>query len=123
MTKKTKQIKKDISWPSDAELRRVKKSLSSPNALISRNVPDDAPLADRAKFQLCQAILKYKFDLELSSVELSKVLDCPTSRVSEILHCRIEKFTVDRLLSYYERLGYNESFSKRLPLVLQGLRV
>lgn len=121
MTKR-KSKKLNEAWDQIPEVIEMSRFLSSPDTMVSFNVPSDAPVADKIKFELCQLILKFKLKHRLSSVKLASLLDCPPPRVSEILHCRIEKFTIDKLLSYYEKLGFKENPKERNLLSLAGFR-
>ncbi|KLL01793.1 MAG: hypothetical protein MRERV_96c005, partial [Mycoplasmataceae bacterium RV_VA103A] len=53
---------------------------------------------------LCKKILTYQIKHNLSDIELTNKLDLSQAETEDILFCEIEKFTLDRLLTYTERL-------------------
>jgi predicted XRE-type DNA-binding protein len=59
---------------------------------------------ERAKYKLCQLIAKYHGEHELTQRQLAKNLDIDEARISEILRGRITSFTVERLMSYAQKL-------------------
>lgn len=89
--------KKD-NWPSEAELRIMRKRLSK--GMASRMLPDDASLVDKIKFSICAEILKYKLKNELTQRQLAEMIGENESLVSKVVHYHIDQFTIDRLLKY-----------------------
>jgi len=59
---------------------------------------------ERAKYQLCQLIGKYQREHGLLQKEIAEKLGVDESRISDILRRKIESFTLDRLISYAEKL-------------------
>ena len=94
-------------FPSDAELRRMRTKLSRGRA--SFVLPPDASSVDRAKYEVCRQILLYMHAKGLSQRELANKMGIPETRVSEVVHYHIRKFTLDRLLGYLEKLNPNLS--------------
>jgi predicted XRE-type DNA-binding protein len=90
-------------FPSDEELSRVRKKLSRGRA--SFVLPPGASSVDRAKYEVCRQILLYMHAKGLSQRELASKIGIVETRVSEVVHYHIWKFTLDRLLGYLEKLN------------------
>lgn len=101
-----KKIKK---FPKASELDKMEKVLS--NSSGSYILPPDAGAVEKAKYDVCKHILVFMHKKGLSQRQLAKKMDIPETRVSEIVHYRIGKFTLDKLVSYYEKLNPKVSLS------------
>jgi predicted XRE-type DNA-binding protein len=93
---------------SDQELKAVRKAMRGVRG--TEHLPTDATALDRAKHNLCRQFLIYMRKKEISQRKLAELLDVPESRISEIVHYRIGKLTLDRLVRYYERINPNANF-------------
>jgi len=102
---KTKKKK----FPSKKELYRMEKVLA--NTEGSYILPPDAGAVEKAKYDLCKHILIFMHTKGLSQRQLAKKMSIPETRVSEIVHYKISKFTLDKLVSYYEKLNPKVSLS------------
>ena len=92
-------------FPDEATLKRVREKLSDPNYTNGNlALPADASGVDRAKYQLCQLIAKYQREHELMQKDVAAQMGVDESRISDILRGKIESFTLDRLISYAEKL-------------------
>lgn len=95
--------KEKNTFPSDEELKRVRKKLSRGRA--SYVLPPDASSVERAKYEVCRQILLYMHAKGMTQRELAAKMGVAETRVSEIVHYHIWKFTLDRLLGYLEKLN------------------
>ena len=95
-------MKREVRWPSEEELRSVRRKLA--RAKGSYSLPPDANALDKAKYKMCERFLVYMREADLSQRQLAIKIGVPETRVSEIVHYRIWKFTLDRLIGYYEKL-------------------
>ena len=93
------------NWPSEAELKRIRKQLSRVKGV--ELLPPDATAIDHDKWDLCAEFIKYKHSENITQVELARRLSVSEARVSEIVHYRIRKLTMDQLLKYFERIRPN----------------
>ncbi len=102
MATKKNPVKK---FPSASTLKKVRDKLSD-LAYSGGNIalPEDASEVERAKYKLCQLIAKYHREHELTQRDLAKKLEVDEARISEILRGKISGFTVDRLMSYAQKL-------------------
>jgi predicted XRE-type DNA-binding protein len=102
MAAKKNPVKK---FPSAATLKKVRDKLSDPEYRGGNiALPVDASEVDRAKYKLCQLIAKYHRERELTQRQLANKLEVDEARISEILRGKISSFTVDRLMSYAQKL-------------------
>lgn len=87
-------------FPSEKELKVIRKQMSRVKG--SRSLPPEATPLDRGKYQVCERILLYMKKKKLTQRELARELNTSETRVSEIVHYRIEKFTLDRLVAFLQ---------------------
>lgn len=93
------------NFPDEKILRRVREKLSDPDYQGGNlALPEKASEVDRAKYQLCQLIAKYQRENNLLQKQVAEKLEIDESRISDILRGKIESFTLDRLMSYAEKL-------------------
>jgi predicted XRE-type DNA-binding protein len=71
---------------------------------INRALPPNANSLQIAKYKLCKQMLVYQKENKLSDEEIAKRIKLSVAEVEDILFCEIEKFTLDRLVEYAERL-------------------
>ena len=100
-----KSLKRKTVFPDEVTLKRIREKLSDPKYQGGNlALPEKASEADRAKYQLCQLIARYKREHGLLQKEIARKLGVDESRISDILRGKIESFTLDRLISYAEKL-------------------
>ena len=92
-----------VPFPSEEKLKQIRKE--SKKWKGSYVLPVNASAVDQAKYDVCEKILIYKQRKELSQRELAAKMEIPETRVSEIVHYRIWKFTLDRLMDYYQKIN------------------
>ncbi len=78
-------------------LDKIKKGKVRPILLLDK----DASPIDKIKFNICQQIIKFKRDYDYNSKNLSEMIGVGPAVISRILHCQIDRFKIDSLLSYY----------------------
>jgi len=71
---------------------------------INRSLPPNATPLQVAKHKLCKQMLAYQIRNNLTDKKVAKKIDLSQAEVEEILFCEIEKFTLDRLMTYANRL-------------------
>jgi predicted XRE-type DNA-binding protein len=89
-------------FPSEQELNSIRKKLAKVKG--SQGLPPDATALDRAKYDVCEQILIFMKKKKMSQKELAKELNTSETRISEIVHYRIDKFTLDRLISFLQMI-------------------
>ncbi len=93
-----------MSYPTQDEIAKVLDLIEKGRIKATRLIPPNAPLPDQVKFALCQKMLKFKRVHGYSNKELASLIGVTPAVVTRILHCHIERFKIDSLLSYYECL-------------------
>ena len=93
----------------NAEKQKFKeflKKVEDPNYQreINRALPPNANSLQVAKYKLCKQMLVYQQENKLRDEEIAKKIKLTVAEVEDILFCEIEKFTLDRLVEYAERL-------------------
>src|SRR3954453_2825074 len=67
-------------------------------------LPRNATSLQKVKYELCKQILIYKQDNNLSVEEIAERINLTTSETKDIFFYHIDYFTLDRLITYAERL-------------------
>lgn len=89
-------------FPSEHELKQIRKNTAKKKG--SKGLSIDATALERAKYDVCEEILIYMKKKKMSQRELAAILETSETRVSEMVHFRTEKFTLDRLIGYLQML-------------------
>jgi predicted XRE-type DNA-binding protein len=89
-------------FPSEATLRKMDKKLK--RGVFTATLQPGASASEQFKFALCKEILCHMKDERLTQRELAHQLGVHESRVSEIIHYKVAKVSVDRLMQYLEML-------------------
>ena len=74
------------------------------NQEVNYDLPENPTPLQVAKFDSCQRILAYQQDNDLSDEELAERVNLSIPKLEEVLFCQIEKFTLDRLMTYANSL-------------------
>ena len=61
-------------------------------------------LVDQIKYQLCAQIVRYHLGNEIPQADLAKTLGVDAPEMSRLLHYKIDRYTIDRLIRYVEIL-------------------
>jgi|SRR5581483_3241829 len=101
-TKKTVKSSKSTKEQFKRYLERVEDPKN--NQEVNYDLPENATPLQVAKFDICQKILAYQQDNDLSDEKLANRINLSIPELEEILFCQIEKFTLDRLMSYANSL-------------------
>ncbi|MBY0315024.1 MAG: helix-turn-helix domain-containing protein [Bdellovibrionales bacterium] len=91
-----------MRYPSQKKVKQVLKKLKRTSGTLMVG-PSSSP-AEKFRWDLCQKLVIYMVENNLSQVALAQVLDIDQSRVSEIVNHRIDKVSTDRLISYNEKI-------------------
>jgi hypothetical protein len=57
-------------------------------------------LLEKTKYELCQKVLTYHLDKDLNTDETAKKMKLSKAETEDILHCRLDYFTLDRLTTH-----------------------
>jgi predicted XRE-type DNA-binding protein len=91
-------MKKTQKFPSEKELKRVRKLLNKGRA--SRPLPPDASPVEKLKYLLCAEFVKYINQKKISQKEFAMQLGIDEALMSKLLNYVYDEFTIDRLFKY-----------------------
>ena len=74
------------------------------NQEVNYDLPENPTPLQLTKFAICQNILAYQQDNNLTDEELADRINLSIPELEEVLFCQIEKFTLDRLMTYANSL-------------------
>lgn len=93
---------KKYIYPSEAALKKMDKKLAKTHGSV--NLPPNASPVDALKHELCAEFVRYLMQHKLSQRELARAIGLAEPRVSEILHYRHGRFTIDHLMKYLAKI-------------------
>ena len=79
--------------------------ISKGNAFDDLGLSPELTAVEKLKYEVHKSILEAAKKTKLSPREIEKLIDKPQPRVSELLNGKITKMTLDKLVSYLEKLG------------------
>ncbi|MCE8167800.1 MAG: hypothetical protein I3273_04295 [Candidatus Moeniiplasma glomeromycotorum] len=90
----------------DKEFEKILQEAEDPKNIGwgSWALPRNATSLEKTKYELCQKILAYQQDNNLSDKELDKRIDLQWEEIEDILFCRIKKLTLDKIVSSINQL-------------------
>src|SRR5436190_14353460 len=88
------------------DFKKYLEELDNPknNQEVNYALPENPTPLQVAKFEICQEILGYKLDNNLTREQVAERIDLSKAEAEGILFCRIEEFTLDRLVEYASKL-------------------
>ena len=89
-----------VRYPDEKDLKEMFENLSSDEVIGSTVIPKNAPEGDKIKYKLCGKILEYKISNNLTQKELAEKIGLDEPETSRVLHYKIERYSIERLLSY-----------------------
>ena len=103
MTKKNKSTNQS-QYP-DSEFKEYLNQLSSPNYQGGSWVlPKNPTPLEKSKYEICREILIYQRKYKLTDEEIAKQIELTLPETEDILHYRFNCFTLDRLITYANKL-------------------
>lgn len=103
-------MKKDNSTDQNSKKKSFQthlQEIESPEydgADASWGLPENPTTLEKTKYEICEKILGYQQDNNLTDEEIAKKIHLTTSETRDILYCHIDYFTLDRLITYAGRL-------------------
>ena len=89
-----------VRYPEEKDLKEILKKLSSDDVIGSTVIPKNASAGDKIKYKLCGKILEYKLAKNLTQKELAEKIGLDEPEISRVLHYKIERYSIERLLGY-----------------------
>ena len=101
-----KEISKKNPTNSEQEFEQILQELESPNYAGEGfwSLPENPTTLEKGKYDICQKILAYQQKHKLTDKEVAKRINLTTGETEDILFCRIDYFTLDRLITYANEL-------------------
>ncbi len=98
------------NWPDEKKLAEIRERLSSNEIMGSTVLDASAPLVDRIKANICSKIIQYQLETQITQKDLAVKLHVDEPEMSRIIHYKLERYSIDRLLGYLEILYPNLKF-------------
>jgi len=100
-----KNLNKKPIFPNEEEIERVTNYFSDPNCKeINIGLSPNVTELDKAKYNICQSISRYKRINKLTPSELAKKIRISKEKTDDILFGRISNFNFEELVSFAEKL-------------------
>jgi len=97
-----------MRYPSKKKLEEMDRKLKDVEGTLMVG-PSSSPV-EKFRWDLCQNLVKYMTEKDLSQVEFAKLLGIDQSRVSEIVNHRVDRVSTDKLISYNETINPKVEF-------------
>ena len=107
MKKTEKKTNKSLIDLEKEEFEKYLQKVEKPDydgADISWDLPENATTLEKSKYELCEKMLIYQQDNNLTDEEISDKIKLTTAETRDILYCHIDYFTLDRLITYADKL-------------------
>ena len=91
----TRKLTKD-----EIELDKKVKAKFKNESFGSIGLSPDASEIEKMKFSIARDIIIFKMKSEISQTDMAKIMGVSKSRISEILHYRLSKYSLDTLIKY-----------------------
>lgn len=96
---------KKVTKTDKEEFAEYIKQLESPNYQGgSWHLPKNATPLEKSKYEVCREILVYQKKNKISDEKLAQQMELTLAETEDILYYRITHFTLDRLLTYANKL-------------------
>jgi predicted XRE-type DNA-binding protein len=101
-----KEINKKNLTNSEQKFEQVLQELENPNYIGEGfwSLPENPTTLEKSKYEICQKILAYQQKNKLTDKEIAQRINLTTGETEDILFCRIDYFTLDRLITYANEL-------------------
>ena len=101
-----KRVKKTSSKLTQKErFRKYLERVEDPNYQGgSWALPENPTTSERTKYEICEKVIRYKRNNKFTTEKLAHQIQLSKAETEDILYCRIDYLTLDRLLSYTDKL-------------------
>ncbi len=94
-----------MNYTNEELLKRIEKAKKNKAKLTHITDKTELTIDDRFKISLCRHFVQFINEKKMKSVGLSKLLEIPPSRVSEIVNYKIKTHSIEHLLGYLQQLS------------------
>lgn len=91
-----------VGWPSEKKWQEIEQKISKARAI--KAPPENISPVEKTKYDLCEQFIIYHQEEGITQTKMAERLGVTESRVSEILHYHIERFTIDKLLELLTKI-------------------
>ena len=110
-----KKLREEESKIHQEILKEIEEKEKQGEDISSYGISERACEIDKMKFNLCQEIILFKRLTQKTSQEVADLMGIDKSRTSEIMHCRVGRFTLDKLVSCFLTLeGHHQVIDKKI---------
>lgn len=103
--------------------KTIKSKLKNEN-FGSVGLPPNASEIEKMKFSIARDISIFKLKSETSQTDMAKIMNVSKSRVSEILHYRLSKYSLDTLIKYLFALkGHVKETDRRIEVIADLFKI
>ena len=99
---------KDLKYPSKERLKQMDEKLKKVDGTLM--VGPSSTASEKFRWELCQSLVKYMVENNMSQVDFAEFLKIDQARISEIVNHRIDKVSTDKLTAYNEKINPTVSF-------------
>lgn len=92
-----------MTFPSKKDLRAVRRRLSKVEGSLMR--PMNLTPLEKFRYDIQQCFVKFKIEHEVTQKAMAEIIGIDESKMSKILHNRLEEFSTDRMIAFYEKLN------------------
>lgn len=111
-------MRKNINNEEMLEFIKEAKPKAKKRQLMTISDKSQLSTEDKFKMSLCRLFVQYLNEQKMKPSELHELTGIEQSRISEILHYKITKFTIDKLLSWLSVLAdHSAKIKEHLKLI------
>lgn len=115
-------MKKNISNEEILDIIKEAKTKAKKRQLTTISDKSQLSTEDKFKISLCKFFIQYLNEHKMKPRELHELTGIEQSRISEILHYKITKFTIDKLLSWLNILAeYSPKIREHLHFLEEAM--
>jgi len=113
--KKVSSSPKRFTFPPQEELERVRKRIARSDRRTNFSLSPWATPVEKTKYGICQNILAYQQDNDISVNKLARQFGLTTARTEAILYSHFNEFNLEELIEYANCLHLSYQVKIKLP--------
>lgn len=92
-----------MAFPNKEKVKKVLKKLENTEGTLA--LGENPTALEKFRWDICQHFLVYKRKNKCTQKQMADLVGIDESKMSKLLHHRLEEFSTDRLISIYEKLN------------------
>jgi len=109
------RINKRFTFPPQEEFERVVKRIAKSDRRTNFSLPPNATPVEKTKYSICQNILAYQQDNNISVRKLARQFGLTNARTEAILCSHFNEFNLEELIDYANCLNLSYQVKIKLP--------